>query len=117
MHELPIVKNIVDAAVRYANEEGASRIRSISLEVGGMHDLVEEIVVRFFGYISRGTIAEGAELDFKRNPVIIRCRKCGDGSVINPHCDFRDICCTRCGSDEFDFVNGNEFVIKSIEVI
>lgn len=116
MHELPIVRDLLDAVLRYAREEVAKKVRRVSLEVGGMHDLVEDIVTRFFEYISEGTMAEGASLDFKRNVVLIRCRQCGEGSVFNPHCDIRSTKCKRCGSHEFDFVNGNEFIIKSIEI-
>ena len=116
MHELPVVKELLQTVLQYAEEEHAENVVSVHLEIGGMHDLVEEWVIRFFDYISRGTIAEGAKLTVQKNPVLIRCRGCGEGAVFDPH-GHLEFTCPQCGSQEFDLINGNEFMIRNIEII
>lgn len=113
MHELPVVKDVLSTVLRYAEEEKAEKVLEVSLEYGGMHDLVEEIVVKFFDYIKKGTLAEEAVLTVTKNPVLIRCRGCGEGFVFNPHGPL-EFECEFCGSEGFDIITGNEFQINSI---
>ena len=116
MHELPVVKELLETVLQVAEEEKAGKVLAVSLEIGGMHDLVEEWVIRFFDYINRGTIAEGAKLTVQKNPVLIRCRGCREGAVFDPH-GHLEFTCPRCGAQEFDLINGNEFIIRKIEVV
>ena len=116
MHELPIVKEILNIALRYAEENHAGAIRTIQLEIGELHDLVPEWVEKFFRFASKGTIAERAEIQIRWYPVIGRCTSCGECSVLHLRTG-DELCCPLCAGKEFQIVSGKEFQISKIEVI
>lgn len=116
MHELPVTESILKVVLRHGEEAGASRIVSVSLRIGELSDIVEEWLQRYFDYLSRGTIAEGAALRIERAPVIFRCEGCGGSFPVNVR-EVRDILCPSCGGTKATFVSGREFFIKAIEVI
>lgn len=80
-----------------------------------MRDLTEEWVQRYFDYLSRGTVAEGGKIVFKRTPVILKCNDCSRTYQV----DVRqmEFSCPHCGSSGFVLVSGREFLIESIGVI
>jgi hydrogenase nickel incorporation protein HypA/HybF len=62
MHEYHIVENVVKQATGVADERGASRITRVRLAVGELSGLEESSIRLYFDEISKGTLAEGAEL-------------------------------------------------------
>ena len=114
MHELPIVKEVLKTVLRVAQEEKASKILKVTLEVGDMHDLVDEWVKKYFVFASRGTVAEGARIEIRRLPVICRCKACEELFVAH----FRridSVVCPVCHCDSFSFVSGDELRIEKVE--
>ncbi len=77
MHELSIVQNVVNIVLDHAERNGAQKVLSVSLRVGELRDVVDDLIQRFFDYLSKDTIAEEARLKIERLPVIFRC-KCGE---------------------------------------
>lgn len=115
MHEMAIVSSIVDVVVKRAQENGANRIVGITLVVGELHDIVDELMESCFQYLARNTIAEGAYLKLVKVPMRARCTEC---MLVYP-ADLRSretLVCPDCGSDQFSIFNGNEFIIQNIEV-
>ena len=98
-------------AGRAAKENGAKKIRTITLSVGIYSGIVPEYVENCFREISGGTAAEGAKLVFNVLPARIRCRKCGGQSQFDTDM-FR---CPLCGADDFQMIQGREFYIESLE--
>ncbi len=98
-------------ASRAAKENGASRIRTITLSLGIYSGIVPEYVENCFREISKGTEAEGARLVFHELPVRIRCRKCGGESQV----DTDTFQCPRCGAADYQMIQGREFYIESLE--
>lgn len=68
MHEMAIMTSIVDVVVRYANDNGAKQVRSITLVVGELHDVVDSLMERCFQFLARGTVAQDASLELKKVP-------------------------------------------------
>ena len=115
MHELPIVKGILNVVLNQAAENNAAAIKSVDLEIGEMHDLVPEWVEKFFRFASKGTIAEDAELRIHRRPIICKCDACGEYFVL--HLRLEDqLHCPVCGSQEFQLISGRELQVLKIEV-
>jgi len=115
MHELPVVKEVLSAALEYARQENAREIVSVTLCIGQLHDLVPECVEKFFRYAGRGTIAQDAKLTIERPPVICRCGGCGEHFVLHPH-DSGGWQCPVCRGDRFAILTGREFSIENIGV-
>lgn len=115
MHELPIVKEVLEVVLRYARNNNAAQVRTVVLEIGGFHDLVPEWVEKYFHFASRGTLAEGAAIRIIKNPVILHCNSCGENVTI----DFRNygtVQCTLCNSHDVRLISGKEFMIREIEI-
>lgn len=112
MHELGITQNILDIALRHAAEANATRITRLHLVIGDFSSVVDDSVQFYWDVISRGTIAEGAELCFERVPATLRCLACE--MRFSP--DGRDFACPECGSFQVLVVDGDQFYLDSIEV-
>lgn len=116
MHELPIMKQVLEVALTYAEQQGAKEIKSIRICAGETHDLIPELVEKYFAYISRSTIAENAKIEMEILPIICLCRSCGERFIFHLRALKRTEQCPLCGSDEYEIVNGSELFVDSIEI-
>jgi len=112
MHELSVTQGMLDIVLRHAQQAGARRITHINLRIGDLSSIVDDSVQFYFDFISRGTIAEGAQLVFQRVPATFHCRDCGN--TFTPQA--RDFTCPHCGGMRVEVIAGNEFQVESIEV-
>lgn len=112
MHEYAVTKNIVDIVVEEAEKAGARKIIKIQLAIGDLSTIIDESVQMYFDIISEGTIAQGAQLIFKRIPAEFKCRKCGF-IFIKPQKGFD---CPQCGGLGMPTGVGKEFYVESIEI-
>lgn len=112
MHELSVTQSVLEIALAHAQRAGASRILQISLAVGELSGIVGESVQFYFDFISKGTMAEGAELAFRHVPARFRCLDCG----AEYESDGPDWTCPRCGALRPMAVGGRELLVESIEV-
>ena len=112
MHELPVTQNILEIALRHANEASASRIRTIDLVIGDLSSIVDDSIVFYWDFIAKDTIAEGAKLIFHRKPIELECNACNNHYI--PGKDAYQ--CPRCSSEQFKIISGKEFYLDSIEV-
>lgn len=109
------MNDVLETAVRVAKQNDGSRVTKISLKVGVMSGVMPQFMQSFFDVISKGTIAEGAELDIQRDPVVFRCRECGRTTVydeLGP-----EYVCHACGSESLFLVSGRSFQIISVAII
>jgi hydrogenase nickel incorporation protein HypA/HybF len=112
MHELSVTQSILDIACRHADKADAERIVCIHLVIGDLSSIVDDSVQFYFDFISQDTLAEGAKLVFRRIPVELACRACGQ--KWNP--SDNDWQCPACGQLQADAITGREFYVESIEV-
>ena len=76
MHELQITERILNVVLRHAAGHDISRIVRIHLRIGELSDLQDEWIQHYFDYLSRGTLAENAQLAITRAPIVVRCEAC-----------------------------------------
>ena len=112
MHEMSVTQNILDIALQHAQQAGASRITGIQLVVGELSGIVEDSVTFYFGFLSKDTMAESAQLSFDRRPAVYRCRECST----TYHPDGFSWECPACDALSFEVISGREFQVESIEV-
>lgn len=113
MHELPVTQGILKIALDASERSGARRILSIQLVIGEMSSVVDDSVQFYFSQISRGTPAENALLQFRREPTNILCLDCGQSF---PACAPLPFECPRCGGVHLRADGRRDFYVESIEV-
>jgi hydrogenase nickel incorporation protein HypA/HybF len=114
MHELSITQDVLKIVLEHAEMNGVNKVVGVNLRVGELRDVVEEWMQRFFDYLSRGTLAEGAKLKIEWLPLVFRCA-CEETFSANIR-EKREITCPDCGGKEFALISGREFEIQGIEV-
>ncbi len=112
MHELPVTESILEIATRHAAQAGARHITRVHLVIGQLSSLIDDSVQFYWDIISKDTIAEGAQLDFRRIPAQMQCLDCG--RVYAPSPD--ELACPDCGSIQVKIISGEEFFLEAIEV-
>lgn len=113
MHELSITQNILDVVLAAAQRAGAPRVTAINLVIGELTSVVDDSVQFYFDFLSRDTLAAGAQLRFKRQMAAAACLDCGcqfDVRVPLP------ALCPACASPRLQVTGGREFLVESIEV-
>lgn len=58
MHELSIMKAMLNVALQHAQKAEARKITAINLVIGQTSGIVDECVQFYFGFVSKGTIAQ-----------------------------------------------------------
>jgi hydrogenase nickel incorporation protein HypA/HybF len=116
MHELPITNSIFQIVLRHAQVNGVERVIAVDLEIGALSDLHPAWMQRYFDRLSRGTVAEGAELRTNRLPAVFRCNACQAQFEVNSLLDV-DLCCAQCDSKKVSLISGREYRVKSMEAL
>lgn len=112
MHELPVTESILEIALKHAQKAGARHITAVHLVIGQMASIVDDSVQFYWDFVSKDTLAEGAQLTFRRIPAELQCQDCQkryapDGTVL---------ACPQCGSTRVKIVAGEEFYLEAIDV-
>lgn len=113
MHELGLTQSILDIALDHASKSHARRILKVRVVAGDLAGVIEESLELYFDYLSRSTIAEGADLVIEHVPAVIACGSCGERSEVGNDQVFT---CPHCGALAVELLSGREFYVDSIEV-
>jgi hydrogenase nickel incorporation protein HypA/HybF len=113
MHELPITDGILKTALEASQKNGARRITLITLVIGELASIVDDSVQFYFDILSKDTLAEKAQLHFRRVPATVVCSDCRhefEARVpLSPTCP-------QCSSARLRVNGGRELYVESIEV-
>ena len=116
MHELSITERILSIVLQHANANAVHRVVRIHLRVGGLSDLEDEWIQRYFDHLSRGTLAEQAQLMITRAPIVLKCLSCA--AVVSVSRDeLTRAACPSCGNGDLTLQSGREYVIENMEVL
>ncbi len=112
MHEMGIIAGVIDAVRASAENAGASKVDAVSLSIGEMTEVIEDVLKFAWEALSEGTLCEGAALHVKMVAPRSRCPECGREFE---HDRFHRGC-PDCGNPLTELVAGREMRIDSIEV-
>jgi len=112
LHELSLTQNIVEIAIEHAERESASKICSITLEIGALSGVVPDAVEFAFDVCSKETLAEGAQLKIKRIPALALCQSC-EQEIELDHLTYN---CPKCESLALEILQGREMSIIELEI-
>ncbi len=130
MHELALAGAVIDTAERHA---GGRRVLVVRLRLGELRQVVPDSLSFYFEHVARGTLCEGASLEWEAVAANLACAACGaswalvsatpvPGSAtwgqtppggVRPRVSFR---CPQCGGADVGIQSGDEFEVESIEV-
>ncbi|MCO6453468.1 MAG: hydrogenase maturation nickel metallochaperone HypA [Caldilineales bacterium] len=113
MHELLITQSILDIAIATANEHNASRINAIYLVIGELAGIVDDSVQFYFDFLSKDTLAEEAQLHFRREPATATCQICTAQTNVTPPLIAS---CPACGSPRIVISGGRQCHVESIDI-
>ena len=112
MHELPVTENILEIALRHAQQADASKITELNLVIGQLSSIIDDSIQFYWDIIAKDTIAEGARLNFQRIPTQMTCQECQ--TVFAPQDN--DFACPNCNSNRIKITAGEEFFLESIQI-
>ncbi|ARV57955.1 hydrogenase maturation nickel metallochaperone HypA [Nostocales cyanobacterium HT-58-2] len=112
MHEVGMMQNIIDAAVKRAKDEGAQHIRLVQMRVGEVSGVVADSLQLAFEVTKKGTIAEDARLQVENVPVVCYCSNCN--IEFHPNSELNE--CPECHQSYCEVRQGKEFELAFLEV-
>jgi len=112
VHELAITQGILDIALKEAHAAGATKITRVNVVIGELSGAVADCVQFYFDFLTKDSAAEGAMLNFKMVPTVLKCRGCS--TEFSP----QDTAwaCPNCQSTSVEVLAGRDCFVESIEV-
>ncbi|HOP95181.1 MAG TPA: hydrogenase nickel incorporation protein HypA [Dictyoglomaceae bacterium] len=131
MHEWALAEAVINSAVEEAQRKNLRSVAILSLKIGEVQQIDLEVFDFAIKELSKGTIVEGAKVEYKEYPAKIRCNSCG---YVWKYADsFKDlgeeekeaihfipetihvyIHCPKCKSRDFDIEEGRGVWIEDI---
>ena len=90
------------------------RVTTVRLEIGALSCVSRDAIEFCFAAVTRGTLADGAELEVIELPGEAWCLDCDDGGARFVE---RHDACPRCGGYRLRILQGDEMRIKDLEVV
>jgi hydrogenase nickel incorporation protein HypA/HybF len=110
MHELSLSGAIVNTVEKHA---AGRPVRVVSMRIGALRQVVPDTLEFYFGFVSNGTVCEGARLEQELIPARLRCQACEREWEI----ELPVFMCPACGpAGRVEVAAGDEFEVESIEV-
>ena len=113
MHEMSLCESLMSVIEESAQREGFTKVTRVRVEVGRFAGV--ELPAMHFGFevVARGTLAEGARLDFDVVPGSAWCFDCGQTVELDNRMDP----CPICAGVRLQPTGGTEIRLKDMEVI
>jgi hydrogenase nickel incorporation protein HypA/HybF len=82
------------------------------LVIGGLSSFVDDSIQFYWDIISKGTLCDGARIEFRRVPARLLCSECRTEYTLEGELTP----CPSCGSPRVRITAGDEFRLDSIDV-
>jgi hydrogenase nickel incorporation protein HypA/HybF len=112
MHEMSLAEGVLQAMEEAARREGFARVTAVRLEIGALASVEPDALAFCFDVVTRGSLAEGAQLEFVRTPGTGWCMPCGRAVVV----DREHQACPECGSYQVQVTGGTQMKIRELAV-
>lgn len=115
MHEMSLVRNVVNIVAEEAEAAKAAKVTKVHVVLGEGRDIVVDLFEGLFQFLARGTVAENAKLELHHVPYMVKCNRCGHEFHLVT-IDERTWTCPNCGAyKDYKMTSGMEFYISKIE--
>lgn len=113
MHELAVCQSLMGQVECIAREREARSVASITLRIGPLSGVEAELLRQAFSIASAGSVAEGAELVIREQPLQVRCSRCGAVTLAEAN----NLVCATCGDWRTTLESGDEMLLESLELV
>jgi len=112
MHEMSLAESVLQIVEESARVQQARRVHGVVIEIGSLA-AVEPDAMRFcFDAVTRGSIAEGAQLEIIETPGQGWCLDCGKTVQLVERYGL----CPECNGTQIEITGGNEMRVKELAV-
>jgi len=112
VHEVSIAQSVVEAVLREVADRGTGRVVAVHTTVGGLTHIEPENLKFWYEELTRDSALAGSELAVVKQPVCVRCRRCGQEFEVVAS----SFVCPDCGVADVRLAAGDELTLESIEV-
>jgi len=112
MHELAVTESLLRTASDYGEKNHADKVTALNIVIGSLSGIVNDSVQFYWDIITANTLCEGSKLKFCKIPAKFNCQACGNEYEIASEL----IPCPKCGSMDIRIIQGDEFLLESIEI-
>ena len=113
MHELGVVFHVIGNLEKVAAENNVKKINKVTLQLGEVSSVIPHYLTDCWKWASaKNDLLSGAELTIETIPAVTFCEACSREYATVEH----GRTCPYCGSGRTYLLQGNEFMIKEIEV-
>lgn len=113
MHELGVVFHIIGNLEKVAAENHVEKINKVTLQLGEVSTVIPHYLTDCWKWASaKNELLNGAELTIETIPAVTFCEDCKQEYATVEY----GRTCPYCGSGRTYLLQGNEFMIKEIEV-
>ena len=112
MHELTLAAAVVDQALEVLARSGAARVVAVTLDFGVLSGAEPDALAFCFPHATLGTAVEGARLELRPAPLVLRCLLCGAETTRGE----AELVCGACDSGAVEVIGGRDLTLVSLEV-
>ena len=113
MHEFSLCETLVETALsNVAATHPDARISRVRVVAGDLRQIVPENLQFAYETLTRGTAAEGSQLEIRTVPITCRCSACDwEGTI-----DDAVFMCPECNAKTLQTLTGKELYLESLEI-
>lgn len=112
MHEMSLAEGVLQLVQDTARRDRFAKIKTVWLEIGPLASIEPQAFEFCFDVVARGSIAEGARLEWVRLPAQAWCMQCSRNISVARW----DDACPLCGSFQVQLSGGRDMRVKELEV-
>jgi len=112
MHEIALAEGVLHLIEDAARRQAFSKVSTVWLEIGQLAGVEVEAMRFCFDAVTRGSVAEGAQLGIVATPGTGWCLQCAAAVTLSE----APVACPRCGGYQLQVTGGTEMRVKELEV-
>lgn len=112
MHEYSIVQSLLDSCEENAIKNNAIKVTKVVVKIGVMSGVEPELLRTAFDTFKEKTLCEEANFIINIQPVVIKCNKCLNESVLQSI----EYCCPGCKDADIEILDGEDMYLMQLEL-
>ncbi len=112
MHEMSLAESMLSIIEQQAQAQSIRRVHAVALEIGVLASVEPEAMRFCFDAVTRGTIAEGAELRILETPGVGWCTACAKTVRLGERYGL----CPECHGTQVSVTGGDRMRVLELEV-